>query len=101
MSKICKDCGKVFNGLSFEDECYTCRKDRYYKTIKQQLLDGEEDSTDCENEVICPWCGEIYEIDDEYHLYEDGEHNLVCPNCEKRFLVNTSVSFSFSTERKE
>lgn len=100
MSKICKSCGKVFQGLSFEDECYTCKKEAYYKKIKQQLLDGEEDCTFSESEVICPWCGEIYEIDDEWYLYQEGEHNLECPFCQKHFVLTTNVSYFFDTERK-
>lgn len=100
MVKTCKSCGKEFYGLSFETECYTCKKASYYNAIKQSLMDGEEDCTTSEAEVICPWCGEIYEIDDEWHLYQEGEHNLECPCCQKRFVLTTNVSYFFDTERK-
>lgn len=52
----------------------------------------------------CPHCGEDIEVpaNDLYELYEEGEHDdIECPNCERTFIVSTSISYSFDTSRQE
>lgn len=51
----------------------------------------------------CPHCGEVYNVDDNeaYELYEDGTHEIHCPDCETQFTVTTNVYYSFSTDEQE
>ena len=101
--KICKTCGKEKKYmLSWETECYSCRKERNKKQIQQQIEDGEITEVDCEDEVYCPYCGLDHEADcEDTTFYEDGEHEFTCHECGKVFLVDTHVSYSYSTRRKE
>ena len=95
---VCKTCGKeMWDG--FYDECYSCRNRGCQSKIREGIVSGEENSTSFEDDIFCPWCGEIYNMDDEPILYEEGEHNLFCSRCEKPFTVDVSVSYSYSTTR--
>ena len=86
----------MFDG---EAHCPSCAMERHREDLKRDILADEIDSTDCENEIVCPWCGEIYEPEDDYELYQDGDYERECPYCEKRFKVNVSVCISYDTER--
>ena len=50
----------------------------------------------------CPHCGADCEIsqNDWYSLYEEGEHEVTCPDCDRDFIVSTSVSYTFTTEHQ-
>lgn len=99
--KICERCGKPFNAYLYETMCYKCCVEKNLEDVKESILSGETTSTDCEDEVICPWCGEVIEGDCETReFYEDGTHVFTCPECEKEFTLETSVSYSYSTERE-
>jgi transposase-like protein len=64
---------------------------------KEQITEGlEEGKFEYEDEILCPYCGEVYE-DDEYQFYEEGEHEVECYHCEKTFNLNTHVTYSYST----
>lgn len=67
----------------------------------EEISSGDIKETCCESDIFCPWCGEIYEIEDEFDLYDDGEHECQCPSCNKKFTVDTNVSYTFSTTRQE
>lgn len=99
--KICKRCGKPFKAYMYETMCYKCQCEKNLEDIKEGILSGETTSTDCEDEVICPWCGEAIEGDCETgEFYEEGTHVMECPECGKEFTLSTSVSYSYSTERE-
>ena len=100
---ICKTCGKENKYMmSWETECYSCRKERNRKEIQQQIEDGEIMEVDCEDEIYCPYCGQVHEEDyEDDAFYVGGEHEFTCCECEKSFLVDTHVSYSYSTKRKE
>lgn len=69
---------------------------------EKELVLSEEDyepySTD--DGYICPYCGEFTPVEDNYELYNDGDHTVYCSHCDKSFIVNTYVSYSFES-RKE
>ena len=99
--KICSRCGKPFRAYMYETMCFRCSKEKNLEDIKSSILSGEADSTDCEYDVICPWCGEVLEADCESsEFYEDGTHVMQCWHCDKEFTLSTSVSYSYSTERE-
>jgi hypothetical protein len=52
---------------------------------------------------MCPHCGEEISAHDHelWQLFEEGEHDIDCPDCELTFTVSTNVSYSFSTDRQE
>jgi transposase-like protein len=51
----------------------------------------------------CPHCGESHSVSENewWRLYEEGEHEVTCPDCDGDFTVSTSVTYSFSTEQQE
>ena len=54
--------------------------------------------------VVCPYCGAaIDEADliDYPELYEDGEHKISCIECDKKFKVETMVSYDWETHKME
>lgn len=47
----------------------------------------------------CPHCGYVFiDLTDYGEIYEDGEHELECPDCDLTFDVSTHVEVSFSTD---
>lgn len=102
MKAICEVCGREFDKLPWEsDKCYSCKTKEYQSELSEQIKSGESDSTVCEDEIYCPYCGEIYEISDDYDLYDEGEHEIECSECERKFTVNTNVSYSFDTKKED
>ena len=98
--KSCERCGKTIKSYCYETMCYKCSKEKNLEGIKESILSGEKLSTYGEDEVICPWCGEVLEVDCETdELYVDGQHVMRCYDCNKEFTLSTSVSYSYSTER--
>lgn len=103
MKVNCKKCGKETFVLSWEEHlCRSCRDAMWDEKIKADIQSGEVTETSCEDKIYCPWCGEVYEGDDDYELmYQDGDHEVTCYHCEKSFKVTTNVSVSYDTERIE
>ena len=100
--KKCETCGKENRHMfSWETECYSCRKERNKKQIQQQIEGGEITEVDCEDEIFCPYCGLAHEEDfEDEAFYVGGEHKFTCHECEEVFLVDTHVSYSYSTRRR-
>jgi cytochrome c-type biogenesis protein CcmH/NrfF len=48
----------------------------------------------------CPHCDEDIDISENelYHLYEDGTHEIDCPNCNGNIIVESDAKWSFSTD---
>lgn len=103
MLKPCAICGKEVDLLPWEEHCYTCRINEHFARIKREILSGEETSTYGEDEIICPWCGEIQDMTDDCDvMYEDGTHeDIECSDCGKKFTVTTNISYSYDTDREE
>lgn len=101
--RICPICNKNEIWFSWENKCTDCQKKEYDNQIKENIVSGDEIRTYCESDIYCPWCGEKYEpdyCDDADVLYDEGEHELECPECEKRFRVITNISYSYDTDRE-
>lgn len=101
--KVCKTCGEEKNYMmSWETECYSCRKENQMREIRRQIEEEEITEVDCEDEVYCPYCGAVHEAEcDDDRFYVEGEYEFTCYECEKEFLVDTQVSYSYSTSRKK
>lgn len=88
--------------MPWETECYSCRKENHTREIRRQIEDGEITEVDCEDEIYCPYCGLGHEADcEDDRFYVEGEYEFICHECEKEFLVDTQVSYSYSTSRKK
>lgn len=53
--------------------------------------------------IVCPYCGD--EKEDEYDhpemYFEEGSHDAYCGVCDKEYVVNTEVKYSYETEKIE
>lgn len=106
-TKICERCGKNKPMLSWESLCYECQEIVELEKIQANILeatDDEEVDTLSSNYVICPYCGEAmdtcYGYEDFPELYEEGDHLVTCPNCDKEFVLETSISYYYETHKK-
>jgi transposase-like protein len=100
-NKKCAVCGKEVYLLSWETKCPSCGRKDYI--VKKSIETAENGYSYCEEDIYCPHCGKCHEVyswyDDE--LYEDGEHDFTCEDCDEEFTVITNISYSFDTEKKE
>ncbi len=100
MRKICSICGEERLMLSWEDTCVTCTKEKHLNELRENILSNEITSTDCEDEIICPYCGEGIELEcDDAANWEEGNYIGYCDWCDKDFRFQTHVSISYSSQR--
>ena len=50
----------------------------------------------------CPFCDKDIDISehDMYCLYEEDDHDIDCPYCEKTFIVISSCKWTFDTNKQ-
>ena len=107
MSKVnCTTCNKEMNVFygTYENQKHTCQDCRKAQLAKD-LQNNEVTETECEDSIICPYCGFEHENICGYGEHKafsvDGDHDFMCWECNKEFIVFTNLSISYSTERKE
>ena len=102
----CSECGREYISLYQTDKpfvCSRCIKDAEHKKEKAFITSPECDkdyepfSTD--DGYFCPYCGEFIDVDDDYEMYTEGDHDVECPCCERSFIVDTCISMSFTSRR--
>ncbi len=105
MDKICKRCGKKRWHHYNHEFCCACEREIKRKKIQQEFQDatfmGEQPDTWSDEYIICPYCGQAIDPDDESipEIYEEGWHYADCSDCGKRFTIDTIVSYSWETEK--
>lgn len=78
--------------------CRECEEKRQKKAIADYDSSGK--SYEYGDTPICPYCGEKYNIDEHYSLYDDDNNeDIECPNCGSMFNCNTYVSYSFTCRK--
>lgn len=80
--------------------CKPCRR----KEDNEQIEKFQASETDLEftDDIICPFCGEKHESDGEsIAFYAEGCHDFDCGNCHQTFVVETTVSISYTTKPSE
>lgn len=110
-SENCRDCGthksklkerpwsrRDKNAKLWYYQCKPCRTEEINKKIES--YEWDELDTYAEDNVICPFCGQVHESDGEsIEFYADGDHEFECSECENTFLLETNVSFSYTTTK--
>jgi transcription elongation factor Elf1 len=103
------------------EKCYRCHKFLIVETIGRTLFgkdDGEPrrrlchdcermdtDSSETRHDkyIRCPKCGHQSPVHDwdmcDYGevFYEEGEHEVMCPQCEYEFTITTHVSYAYTS----
>ena len=105
--KTCKRCGKIFDGLSFETECYQCNSEIHLERIQKAIETAEPDETVdtwSNDYVVCPYCGSAIDARhtgycDFPEAYEEDEHEIHCDECDHDYILRTFVSYSWETEK--
>jgi len=103
MNRQCNICGKENSTFRWESVCCSCRQKKWDDDIKDEIISGERDGTDCEDKIYCPHCGEVYDIcpADDSDLFYECDTERECIYCGKEFSINVSVSYSYSASRKD
>lgn len=94
-------CSFLCKNKALEHKCY-CQEctDRKEKEKADNIANSLENGKfECEREIYCPHCGAETEVADDYELFDDGEHEIYCCDCDKLFTVNTNTSYSFDTRK--
>lgn len=104
--KICERCGKQKRMMSWERICFQCMKAEELERVQERVRAAEPDETPdtwSSDYVICPYCGEAMDTNVGYEdfpeIYEDGDHQVECPECGKVFTLETSVSYTWETRK--
>lgn len=86
--ELCQECGTfILTPLGHPSSCNCC-------------LDLARNNGEATHEkwVRCPACNyHIDPNDDYFELFEEGENEVSCPECEYDFTVSTHVSHSFTS----
>lgn len=100
----CKRCGKYYELAWINGGyCNDCFKFQKLKEIRESIKEGEPD-TFSSDYVVCPYCGAAISDEDliDYpDLYEEGEHELECGDCGKKFKADTMISYHWETHKME
>lgn len=73
-------------------QCAPCETSKRKEQIKKRIAKGFEH--ECTDDVVCPYCG--YTHGDSWE-FQDGEH--ICQDCERLFILEQSVSVTYTTEK--
>ena len=104
--RICERCGKPSRMMSWDRICFQCKKDEALERAQESVRTAdpeEEPDTWSSDYVICPYCGEAMDTDVGYEdfpeIYEDGTHEVECPECGRVFTLETSISYTWETKK--
>lgn len=77
---------------------FNTKKHKHLCTECEDLIQSNEEVSHS-SRLRCPSCKYSWEISDgeDYQCYEDGEHDVTCGSCGHEFVVNTSVSYTFTS----
>ncbi len=88
--EACRECGSfIVFGRGVPRLCGSC-----------SALHQDEGDVSHEYRLRCPKCRHLWKVGtDEYDLHQEGTHEVMCPECEHEFDIQTSVSFSFTSPK--
>ena len=91
--EICYQCGSLDNLIfspGYKKLCHQCESISKSRELSHDKM------------VRCPACGHSWKVgdNDDYDLYEDGEHEVSCSNCNHDFQVTTHVSYRFESPER-
>lgn len=96
------------------DRCYKCdvhisnvRIGIFARQASPQMCQAcqhlaDDCSVEHEQFFRCPVCGEVTLVfeNEYYELCQEGEHNVTCPDCDHKFEVITTVTYSFESPER-
>ncbi len=100
---------KAFQKARLEngEVCESCRDSIVYpRGHRASCLDCEDlslaDEVSHGSRIRCPKCGAVWDPHEaeNYDVFEDGEHEVSCQECDCDFTVSTDVSYTFTSPAK-
>jgi uncharacterized protein YlaI len=90
----CYECGKYIFNMFKRD--YIARRE---KCKECNLLETNSDEVNHHSFIRCPKCRATMNIHnfESYELHNDGEHEIMCQECEHEFEIRTDIEYSFSS----
>lgn len=87
----CRDCGAyiTYGGNGYSVLCYECKNLTKDDEVTHHSL------------LRCPHCAWIRGVDEDYHLYEEGEQEVCCYECNKSFEVSVRATYTFTSPALE
>jgi hypothetical protein len=92
----CMTCGhlllNLFGNHVGPQECHAC------KSLRDDVAEVRHD-----DRVRCPHCRHVFSMGDyisvncRYEFYADGAHEMTCLKCDGVIVVETSVSYTFTS----
>lgn len=87
------------------ESCYSCRRFVLFGGPGRSLCGSCKSIRDDSGEIThhssfrCPYCHHTSTVSDseQYELYEEGEHEVGCSNCNKDFTVSTAIQYTFTS----
>ena len=101
MAKKCIRCEKRVAGF-LSELCFSCESKEREKRLTDDILSGEVVETECEDDIVCPWCGtrhDSFDVDENHLFMDEDEHIEQCCECCLDFTYRANVSITFSTRR--
>lgn len=93
------------------EECYQCggfilfAKGVPALCISCQELDTSDQEVSHSKLIRCPKCKHASFVDeyscDSRYIYDEGEHEVTCNNCNHQFSISTHVTYLFTSPAKE
>lgn len=85
------------------DKCYKCETYITFNRGNTRSLCHEcqsllsKDETSHSSYIRCPSCSATWEPSDceDFDCYNDGDHDVECPECDHKFKISTCVSYTF------
>jgi hypothetical protein len=88
-------CCKCDTGTTFSEVCDVCKEKRIAVRIAE-FTENNGRSTDFEDEVTCPWCGNK---ETKSWEYDDDDDCITCNVCWNDFAMTRYVEVTYSTIR--
>ena len=88
--EICTRCGRVIlfsDSLGHPSECGACKNLSSSDEIRHERM------------IRCPACGKSWDPHDteSNEMFEYGDHQTCCPDCDHEFSVTTAVTYTFTS----
>lgn len=89
------------------EQCYRCSRGfmifaKGHRELCQtcKRFDSNDGEVDHHEYIRCPKCKARQTIDYDSHgseVYQEGDHEVMCNQCDYRFTIETTVSYSFES----
>lgn len=86
-------------------ESFSFQLTRSGRQVCPDCLNIESSALHCDhNKMIrCPRCRHLINPyrEEMHHAFNDGDHDIICPECQHQFKVAVSVEYTFTSPRMD